>query len=124
MHLVPNTPPRPFAVIQLLRNRCVAPFRVPATTAGGADEQLTWAAEDINWLAVGTPDDIPHRRGVRRSRQAGDGVRRRLIVLVLVIDSGGILGSTRVELVGGDHTAVEQQEFERRQPALVVSRVV
>src|SRR5215217_7810210 len=107
MHLVPNTPPRPFAVIQLLRNRCVAPFRVPATTAGSADEQLARAAEDVDWLAVGAPDDVPHCGGVRRARQARDSVRRRLIVLVLVINPGGVLGRARVELVGGHHTAVE-----------------
>ena len=45
-------------------------------------------------------------------------------MLVLVIDAGGVLGGARVELVGGDHARVEQQALERRQPALVVARVV
>ena len=42
-------------------------------------------------------------------------------MLVLVIDPGGVLGSAGVELVGSDHTAVEQQALERCQPALVVT---
>ena len=45
-------------------------------------------------------------------------------MLVLVIDPGGVLGGAGVELLGGDHAAVEQQPLERRQPALVVAGVV
>src|SRR5829696_1672387 len=103
MHLVADAPSPPLAVIKLLWNRRVAPFRVPATAAGRADEQLAWAAEDVDWLAVGAPDDVAHRGDVRRPRQTGDGVRCRLVVLVLVIDAGGVFGSARVELLGGDH---------------------
>src|ERR687898_2448661 len=124
MHLVADAPPRPFAVIQLLWNRRVAPFRVPATAAGRADEQLARTTEDVYWLAVGAPDDVAHRGGVRRPCQASDGVRRRLVVLVLVIDAGSVFGSPCVEFLGGDHTAVEQQAFKRCQPALVVTRDV
>src|SRR5918994_5167923 len=116
MHLVADAPPRPLAVIQLLWNGRVSPFRVPATATGRADEQLARTAEDVNWLTVGSPDDVAHTRGVRRPCQTGDSVRRRLVVLVLVIDAGSVFGSPCVEFLGGDHTAVEQQAFKRCQP--------
>src|SRR5687768_14472606 len=96
MHLVPDSSPRPFPVIQLLGNWRVAAFGVPAAASGRADEQLTRAAEDVDRLAIGAPDDITHPRRVRRARQAGDGIRRRLVVLVLVKDPGSVLGRSRV----------------------------
>src|SRR5215204_3074224 len=121
MHFVADASTSPFAVVKLFWNRRVAPFRMPAAASGRADEQLAWAAKDVDRLPVGAPDDVAHRRSVRRPRQTGDRIRRRLVVLVLVIDPRGVFGRARVELLGADHTAIEQQAFERRQPALVVT---
>ena len=86
--LVADASPRPLAVLEIDRDRGVAALGVAAAAAARADKELAGAAEDVDRLAVRAPDDVPRAGGVGRARQAGDGVRGRLVVLVLVVDAG------------------------------------
>src|SRR5687767_2259908 len=100
MHLVADAPPRPFTVVQLVRHRRVTALGVPAAAARGANEELPRPPKDVDRLPVSAPDDVSHPGTVRRASQTGDGVRGGFVVLVLVINSRGVLGRPRVELFG------------------------
>src|SRR5688572_22885436 len=100
MDLVPYAAARPFAVIQLDGHRRVAALGMAAAATGRADEELAGTAEDVDWLAVGTPDDVAHLGGERRARQARDGIGRGLVVLVLIPQARGLFGGARVDLFG------------------------
>src|SRR5215216_483044 len=104
MDLVANAPPRPFAVVELDRHRRMTALGVPAATARRTDEELTRSPEDVDRLAVGAPDDVARLRGVGRAGQTGDGIGGRLVVLVFVVEPGGVLGRAPVELLGCEDT--------------------
>src|SRR5215203_3900296 len=96
MDLVPDLPPGPFGVIQLDRHLGVAPFGMATAATGRADEKLAWAAKDIDQIAVAPADDVAFLRDVGRTRQTGDRVGGRLVVLMFVEDASGVLGSAGV----------------------------
>src|SRR5437016_932713 len=113
MHLVADAPPHPFTVVELDRHRRMTALGVPAAAASRADEELPRTPEDVDRLAIGAPDDVADPGGMRRAGQAGDGVRGRLVMPMLIPDTSRVFGGAGVEFRGGDHTRVKQEALER-----------